>query len=157
RALALELRGPNYGLSAYVWNYGDDERKAELERARQEMERRKEAMRRAGLSTDMPIRVPHMLVRVQCAVLVGGYKDIAAARRDLERIKKLKPLDPGRFRLPRMITGMEHDGGAGGAASRTPFAPRGGPSLIPKECNAINPFLKAFPVHNPTLKITQNK
>jgi hypothetical protein len=157
RALALELRGPNYGLQAYIWNYGDDERKAELERARQEMERRKEALRKAGLTTDMPIRVPHMLVRVQCAVLVGGYKDIDAARHDLERIKKLKPLDPDRFHLPRMMTGIIPQSPAEnpGAVSRNPFAPRGRSDLVAGELAAVNPFLKAFPVHNPSVRFAR--
>ena len=134
RALALELRGPNYGLPAYVFNYGDDERKAELERARREVERRKEAMLKAGLTTDMPIRVPHMLIRVQCAVLVGGYKDNEAARRDLDRIKKLRPLDGRRFKLPDMIiVGPNRTG----------------------ERASVNPFLKAFPVRNPAVKAEQ--
>jgi hypothetical protein len=139
RALALELRGPNYGLQAYVWNYGDDERKAELERARQEMERRKKALRDAGLTTDMPIRVPHMLVRVQCAVLVGGYKDRDAARHDLERIKKLKPLDPIRFHLPEMFLIKPVVPGQNRTGERA----------------AVNPFIKAFPVHNPSVSFAK--
>jgi hypothetical protein len=134
RALALELR-QNYQLPAFVWNYGDDERKAELKRVQEEMERRKEAMRRAGLTGEVRIRVPHMKVRVQCAVLVGGYRDIDAARRDVERIRKLKPLDPDRFKLPRMVIG-------GITAEK---------QLVPTEGAAVNPFLKAFAVRNPSL------
>jgi hypothetical protein len=134
RALAVELR-ENYRLPAFVWNYGDDERKAELERVRQEMERRRQALRQAGLSADVPMRVPHMKIRVQCAVLLGGYKDMESARRDVEqRIKKLKPLDAVRFKLPDMfIIGPTDNGHENGQRA------------------AVNPFLKAFPVRNPSL------
>ncbi len=135
RALTLELR-QNYRLNAYVWNYGDDERKAELERVRKEVERRKQVLREQGVTGDIPIRVPHMKIRVQCAVLVGGYASMEAARQDAERIRKLKPPDPDRFKLPRMVIG--------GIAE-------GNQRLVPTEGAAVNPFLKAHPVHNPTL------
>jgi hypothetical protein len=134
RALTLELRGPNYGLQTYVWNYGDDERKAELERVRKQIEFQKEALKRAGLTADVPMRRPRMRIRVQCAVLVGGYKDMDAARRDLDRIKKLKQLDPVRFHLPDMFI------------VKTVGVPR--PT---GERAAVNPFLKAFPVRNPSI------
>jgi hypothetical protein len=90
-------------------------------------------------------------------VLVGGYKDIDAARRDLERIKKLKPLDPDRFHLPRMMTGIVAKSPAEnpGAGSRNPFAPRGRSDLVAGELAPVNPFLKAFPVHNPSVKFAR--
>jgi hypothetical protein len=134
RALALELRGPNYKLNAYVYNYGDKERKEEQERVRLEMERRKEALLRAGASGYVSIRVPHMRLRVQCAVLVGGYKDKNVALRELERIKKLRPLDPARFKLPDMFV-IEVE------QSRAKKGERA----------AVNPFLRAFPVQNPSV------
>jgi hypothetical protein len=134
RAMAMELR-QNYGLAAFIWNYGDDERKAELERVRQETERRRQALRQAGLSADVPIRVPHMKIRVQCAVLIGGYRDLDAARRDLDHIKKLRPLDPVRFKFPEMFI----------------IPPAVGGHAPPGERAALNPFLKAFAVRNPAL------
>ncbi len=127
RALALELR-QHYKQPAFVWNYGDDERKAELERVYREVKKQKEALRQAGLSTDVPIRVPHMFIRVQCGVLLGGYKDFDAARRDVDRIKKLPPLDGKRFHLPGVLI----------------IGPKGG------EGAAVNAFAHAFPVRNPT-------
>src|SRR5205823_209829 len=115
RALALELRGENFRLPAYVWNYGEKERKEELERVRQERERQKELIQQARryLPPDaevapVPIRVQKMLLRVQCAVLVGGYRDVETARRELERLRKLskdKPLDAKRFQLPQLFIG----------------------------------------------------
>jgi hypothetical protein len=77
-----------------------------------------------------------MKVRVQCAVLLGGYRDMDAARRDVEqRIKKLKPLDGVRFKLPDMFIIGPADEGRSANGQRA----------------AVNPFLKAFPVRNPTL------
>jgi hypothetical protein len=136
RALVAELRGEPYKLKAYVWNYGEEEQKQELERIRKEVERQKAMIQQARLAVGpdaefapIPIRVPKMLVRVQCAVLIGGYRDMEAARHDLEqRIKKLPPLDGKRFQLPEMFMST----GKG------------------MELAHLNPFLKAFPVMNPT-------
>jgi hypothetical protein len=146
RALCLELRGPNYGLPAYVWNYNDEERRAELERLNQEIERRRAAAAQlAGPGAVMRMRRPRMLIRVQCAVLIGGYKDPESARRDLEqRIKKLPPLDADRFNLPKMMFGITQKSG------NIP-----GKDLIPSERAAINPFLRAFAVRNPAVKAGQ--
>ncbi len=134
RALVAELRGPTYKLPAYVWNYGDEERKQELERIRKDVERQKELIRQARLAAGVDgevapvkLRVPRMLTRVQVAVLIGGYRDLDAARRDLDRIKELPPLDGKRFHFPEMFIINKGKG----------------------EKVAVNPFLKAFPVRNP--------
>ncbi len=156
RALALELRGPNYGLKAYVWNYNDDERKAALERARQLVELQKQRLKLANLQADVPIRVPRMLIRVQCAVLVGGYNDRDAALEDLKRIRKLKPLDAARFHLPQMFTGIIPEAGDNAAVKNTsPLGPRRKVELVPTARETVNPFLRALPVHNPTVQVAR--
>jgi hypothetical protein len=148
REMVAELRGnPDYKLPAFVFNYGEEEQRKELERVRQEIERRRENLRRQGLSADVPIRVPHMRIEVEVGVLVGGYKDFDAARRDLERIRKLKPLDPRRVKLPTWVVGeMPRTNGSSQSGS-TPFG-----TPTPKlESVAANIFLRAMVVRNPSV------
>jgi hypothetical protein len=75
--------------------------------------------------------VPHSNIEVQVAVLVGGYKDQDAARRDLDRIKKLPEIDPRRIKLPGMMLVDKH-----GKSAAAP----------------VNPFMRAFVVTNPAVQ-----
>src|SRR5260370_40931408 len=87
-ALVLELRS-QYDLPSFVYNRGDAERRQmqeELDRKRRQQE---EAIRQQGLQPGIPLPVRRVRVQEQCAVLIGGYKDIDAARNALEKIKKL--------------------------------------------------------------------
>jgi hypothetical protein len=136
RELVSELRGDPYRLPAFVFNYGEKERREELERVRKEVERRREALRQQGLSGDVPIRVPHMKIDVEVGVLVGGYRDHESARRDLERIKKLPTPDPRKVKLPGVVVGELSNRGTGTAKS----------AVMP-----VNPFVRAIVVRNPGL------
>ncbi len=153
RALVAELRGPTYQLQAFVWNYGAEERRQELERIRKDIERQKEMLRLARQAAgpdvevaETRIRVPRMNVRVQCAVVIGGYRDVDAARSDLERrIRKLRPLDAERFKLPSMLIGKT-------------YVPKDGSDPLQREQKVypdqrapVNPFLRAFPIRNPSI------
>jgi hypothetical protein len=87
-ALVLELRG-QYDLPAFVFNHGDAERRQmreELDRKRRQQE---EALRQQGLQPGVPLPPRSVRIQEQCAVLIGGYKDMDAARNALEKIKKL--------------------------------------------------------------------
>jgi len=77
------------------------------------------------------IRVPHMRIEEQCAVLVGGYKDIESARRALDAIKKLPPPDAQRIKLHEMFI----------------VTPSGGGQKVP-----MNPFTHGFVVRNPSVE-----
>lgn len=136
--MVRELRS-NYKLPAYVFNYGAEERRKEVERALKAIEKKKEELRKNGLS-DQNVRERFMRIDIQCAILVGGYRDAAAARRDLERIKAIRVDAQDLARLPSqydlfLIDARKFNEGKG------------------KGENAkINPFLKAHVVTNPTLK-----
>ncbi len=125
RELVAELRSnPDYKLPAFVFNYGE------------------EAQRKEGLSADVDIRVPHMRIEVEVGVLVGGYKDFDTARRDLERIRKLKPLDGRRVKLPTWVIGE--------MSNFTGVTKLGAPQ--PKlESVSANIFLRAMVVRNPSI------
>jgi hypothetical protein len=145
RELVGELRGPNYKLPAFVFNYGEEERRKELERVQQERKRRLDQLRQAGLSTDLPIHVPYMRIEVEVGVLIGGYKDFEAARRDLERIKKLPPLDPNRVKLPGVTVGEM-------PAAPTPRLTKMDNGPPPKiQTVPLNVFLRAIAVRNPSM------
>lgn len=79
--LALEIRQRD-NLPAWVFNRGDEERRKQ----QAERERLKQQFPDADLS-----RLRRTRIEDQCAVMIGGYKDFDAARRDLDRVKKLKP------------------------------------------------------------------
>jgi hypothetical protein len=134
--LCLYLRNnPDYRLQAYVFTKGLDERKQELDRIAKYVEEQRERLRKAGLPTDTPIRVPLTRYEIECAVLVGGYRDMEAAHCALEQMKKLKPPDPNQVKMHTEFV-IEFDKTTGKAKSG---------SYLP-----VNPFTRGMVVHNPT-------
>jgi hypothetical protein len=85
--LVLELRR-DYDLPAFVFNRGDVERRKMQEEIEQKRRQQEEALRQQGLQPG-PLRGRHVTIEDQCAVLIGGYKDVDAAHNALEKIKKL--------------------------------------------------------------------
>ncbi len=97
RQMVGELRG-KYKLHAYVFNHGAEERRQERERVNKQIEAQRaklEATRKEFPDLPigaMPIRVKRLAhAEEHCAVLVGGYRDEAAARAALDAIRALKP------------------------------------------------------------------
>jgi hypothetical protein len=133
RQLVLVLRGRD-NLAAYVFNHADEERKKEKE----ELERQEK------LNPDAPIRHRTVRVEEQCAVLIGGFKNIDDANAALERVKKL-PLPELKLASGRpaydTISVIEPDG-----------KPNGG-STVRKA--VVNPFAHAFVTRNPALPAVQ--
>jgi hypothetical protein len=87
--LVLELRR-DYDLPAFVYNRGDIERfkiQKEMDDKRFQQE---EALRQQGLQPGKALPVRHVRIEDQCAVMIGGYKDMDTAHDALEKIKKLK-------------------------------------------------------------------
>jgi hypothetical protein len=130
--LVLELRS-RYDLPAYVFNRGADERRKlqnELEKQRHDQEVQ---LKLAGLHPDMPLPVRHVRIEEQCAVLVGGYKDMETASKALEKIKKLDP--PKSVPADNLVIASPDAGKRGLEAKRAP----------------MNPFVASFVVRNPTV------
>ena len=86
--LVIELRR-DYDLPAFIYNRGDVERRKMREEMDQKRRQREEALRQQGLQPGIPLPPLGVRVEDQCAVLIGGYKDIDAAHSALEKIKKL--------------------------------------------------------------------
>jgi hypothetical protein len=130
--LVLELRS-RYDLPAYVFNRGAEERRKlqdELEKQRRDQE---EQLRLAGLQPDMPIPLRHVRIEEQCAVLIGGYKDMETARKALEKIKKLEP--PKSVPAEYVFQARPDEKGTGRVLERA----------------QIKPFAASFVAPNPTV------
>jgi hypothetical protein len=136
RDMVMELRSnPDYQLPAYVFTKGVEECQAELKRAAEYVQRERARLAAAGCPADTHIRVPMVRYEIQCAVLVGGYKDMDAAHRALEQLKKLKPPDPKKVQMhSQIIVEFYKDGNPKDGR----FAP-------------INPFTHGMVVPNPTM------
>jgi len=136
REMVMELRNnPEYKLHAYVFTKGIEERKAELKRINEAREQIRKLLADHNAPPDTPIRVPvvRSLCEIQCLVLVGGYKDKESARRDLDRLKNLKPPDPNKVKLHIRYKVNIDDKGQTKDGDYVP----------------ANPFLEAFPAPNP--------
>jgi hypothetical protein len=141
RELVTVLRGPKFNLAAYVFNYGAEERRKELERKKAQIEQQRKWLEqiKAPEGTEIGGRIVVRTRRIeeQCAVLVGGYTDMDNARRALEQIRNLvqtrnlKPADFGNVTLNWMIV-LDKEEKSG-------------------EKKPMNPFKAAFVVHNPAI------
>jgi hypothetical protein len=138
--LLTELR-TNYHLPAYLFNYSDQERAKEQERIQKERQRiqqlldqQADALRGMGAMQIAPVHIRTRRFEDQCAVLIGGYPDEKAARKDLDRIKRLPPPDPRRVPLHTIYSRQVLD--------------------KPGEQIFVSPFAKAFVVPNPMVKQT---
>jgi hypothetical protein len=133
RKFVIVMRG-HYKWNAYVFNYGAKEKQAEYERVEKIRREQVEALQRAGLKADVPIRVPAIRIDEQTGILVGGYKTREEAMKALEKFRKLDPeaLVKNQVDLDTKFV-IELDGKAR------------------REAVYVNPFLKAFPARNPTV------
>jgi hypothetical protein len=125
--LILELRR-KYNMSAWLWNKGGEERQKQRERWRKMHEQ----------ANDAQVPLHGFRIEEQCAVLIGGYKDIDAARRELDRIKNLKPPSDKSlmhlfFKVNRVKVGDEEMGQVEGAY--------------------VSPFIRSFVTRNPRVPV----
>jgi hypothetical protein len=137
RAMVSELRGPDYNLSAYVFTKGLEERQAEIKKIAEIVQKQKEQIAMLDPSADAHIRVPLIRYEIQCAVLVGGYRDMKSAYSALEQLKKVsaKALQDKGLPLHREIV-MKYDD-------------KGKPAQ--GEYADIDPFTHGMVVRNPSL------
>jgi hypothetical protein len=133
RKMVKELR-ETYKLPAYVFNYGAEEKRAELERVKKLIEERKKGLEKEGVTVDFPIRVKHAHIDEHVGVLVGGYSSSEAAAKARKQMEGLKPPDPSRVDLDISFYTEEE----------------GKPK---REGVYVNPFAHALVVHNPTSKV----
>lgn len=137
RQMVAELRGPNYRLPAYVFNYGREARLAEEKRNQEFKELQRKYLLDLGIDDPKAkIRVRKITIKEEAGVLVGGYKDMATARRALDEIRKLKAPDPERVELDKAFTAYR-DKKTGKEREHWVY---------------VNPFHRAFVVRNPTIK-----
>jgi len=116
-------------LKGYIFNYGEEEKKKQIA----------DFERRQKMSPEL--RQPMKFTRVseQCAVLVGGYKDIEDARKNLEKIKKLPPPEL------KLEQGKETSDVIN---IYVPTADKKGAEIRRER---VNPFTRAFVVRNPLI------
>jgi len=114
-----------YRLPAYVLNRGDEERRKQKE----------ELERLHAQYPDAKVPIHYTRIQEQCAVLVGGYKDIDSAHSALASVKKLPP--PTDERLVEHLTRVR-------AAPTQENPEQGAIEIAP-----VNPFAKSFVARNP--------
>jgi hypothetical protein len=127
REMALVIRR-DYHLPAYCLDRG----KAEREKQRAELEKMRQLCPEG--------RFKHCRIEEQVAVLVGGYKDMAEARRALDGIRTLQP-PPDKFCV---------------MGERVQSTVEKGSKGVNVEQVRINPFATAFVAHNPTVPHEQD-
>ena len=137
--LVIELR-TKHDLPAYTFNRGKEERAKQEEEMKRRRDQQEEFLKQRGLVADMPFRMKHVRIDDQYAVLVGGYKDMDAARRALDHIRKLPA--PAKELMDYACIG-------------TPNKEKQGDPHI--EGAFLNPFLRAFVVPNPTVPVDKPK
>lgn len=127
--LVMEIR-QSYHRAAFVYNRADAERRAQQAEFDREAEAQRQRFQAMGVDPSTPVH--HRIVQIEdeCAVLVGGYKDMATARSDLDRIRKLDP--------PKSVP----------AATIQDFDPKTNKTVADAP---VNPFRNSFVVHNPSM------
>jgi hypothetical protein len=123
-----------------VYTKGAEECKAEQKRIREDIQRQQLAMEQlkvmGDLATKPTIRIPLINCDLECAVLVGGYKDMDSARAAHAKIKGMKLPDPTKVKLQTECS-FKVDPKTGKTEGRQDMP--------------VNPFLHSMIVPNPTI------
>lgn len=136
RQMVSVLRS-RYKMPTYAFNYAAEKQRQEYERIKTFIEKQREAFRKEGLSTDQPIRIKRARITESTGVLIGGYRSKEEAGQALETIRKLDP-----EQLPREL--LDKKAGPGWNPQTKKFE---------QQLVYVNPFHRAFVVHNPTVKV----
>jgi hypothetical protein len=140
--MAQEIR-ERYNIPAYVFSHGAEERRKQQE----EIDRFKQ------LTPDTPRpRIRMVRIEEEWAVLVGGYKDMDAARRALDKVKKLQP-PKEKGHLMDVVTQESNSGMPPPGQGSFPNVAGG----EEKKLVYLNPFATSFVVHNPTIPLEHPK
>jgi hypothetical protein len=143
RKMVCQLR-TIYKLPAYVFNYGAEEKRKELQRVTALIEKQKEDLKKSDLTVDQPIRVRHIKIDEHCGVLIGGYPNMEAAAKARNQLRTLKP-NARDFTLETEgdlldLKFVMDEQNVPGKAGNTQVA-------------FVDPFQHGFVVHNPTIKV----
>lgn len=142
----------DYKLPAYVFNHGAEEKRQEYERVQKIRQEQIDALTKAGLKADVPIRVSTMKIDEHTAVLIGGYKTYEDAGNALKNTIRKLPTDalmergPGGALQPR----VDLDASFVSATEVKKGSKAPGKSEV-AGLAYINPFQRAFPARNPSL------
>ncbi|MGH9678120.1 MAG: hypothetical protein ACRD36_13535, partial [Candidatus Acidiferrum sp.] len=128
--LAEQIRTRD-NMPAYVYNRADEERRSDREAW--------EKVKAAHPGAYIPFR--HARYTDQCAVLVGGYPDLNAANAALAKVKKLPP------------PVIKLSNGQPGFDEEYVQSTEGDQNNVEKKKVRVNPFSRAFAIHNPTIPI----
>ncbi len=135
------LRGKGY--PAYLWSFSDQKRRQEEEEYNRTMQ----------ANADRPYRRRITRMQEQCGVLVGGFRDLEAANKEMKKIKGL-PAPPVRNRAGEVVADKIVRPNEREPSLQTrrldPFAPGGGPR-DDLRYEDISPFVRAFVIRNPAL------
>jgi hypothetical protein len=137
REMVTVLRGPSYNLPAYVFNYGAEERRKEQERIQALFQQQKQMLEQFGQEGVTKMHVRTHRIEEQCAVLVGGYRDMDEARRRLDGIRKLNPEALKNVEIQKNIPLL----------NKRVFCPDEKTGNVGR----VNPFTVAFVARNPAL------
>lgn len=141
RQMVALLRGNDYRLPAYVFNYGYKERIEEEKRIQREVEAYRRRLLEIHRKTGTPLpekqsfHIRRIPIKEEAGVLIGGYRDMQTARRALDEIRRLKPPDPKKVQLDRAFIAYK-DKKTGKQMEKWVW---------------VNPFHRAFVVRNPTI------
>jgi hypothetical protein len=134
----------DYKLNAYVFNYGAEEKRKEYERVQKLRQEQIDALAKAGLKADVPIRISTMKIDEHTGVLVGGYKSFEEAAKALKTIKALNPEGlRGKVDLDVTLITSPVEAGSAKKPARV--------EVVEKSITFVNPFQRAFPCRNPSL------
>jgi hypothetical protein len=137
RKFVAELRSTNR-LPAYIFNHGRKENLEEERRIQRYIEEQRRNLKNLENvdPRDAKITIRRVPIKETTAVLIGGYKTMAIARRGLDDLKRLPCPDPKRVSLDMVgVAGRDKNG------NQTPT----------QEWIPANPFLRSLVVPNPSV------
>jgi hypothetical protein len=137
----VDILRRDYRLCAYFYNRGDVERQEEKKRLEEMAQKRAEVYQQFGQARPQTYWLKHpMRIEEQFAVLIckDSYKDIDAARRDLDLVRRLRMPEKGKDKFFEEMVGL--------CPLVTGQNAKGETGMVP-----ANPFLSAFVAPNPSI------
>ncbi|MBM3997790.1 MAG: hypothetical protein FJ303_27150 [Planctomycetes bacterium] len=133
----------HYKLPAYVYNFGAKEKQEEYERVQKIRQEQIDALEKANLKADVPIRVSTVRIDEQTGVLIAGYRSFDDATAALKNtIQKLDPKP--------LIGNVDLDLWFVSKSAPQPNATTPGKVDL-DGLGYSNPFRRAFAARNPSL------
>jgi hypothetical protein len=136
-----------FKLPAYVFNYGAEEKRKELERVTALIEKQKGDLLKSDLTADRPIRVRHVKIDEHFGVLLGGFPTMeaaATARDQLRNRKDLRDANPAIFKFQKEGDLLD---------VKFVMSEQDAPGKQDGQLAYVNPFVHGIVVHNPTIKV----